>query len=357
MAFARPSLVELLNRARADITDAMELAITIPRRSVEDMLARALAGLAHGLHGHLAWVAEQILPDRATAPFVLRWGALLGLSLRAPTKAVGVVHFNSPTDLELPLGTLMRSDAGIEYEVVGTFAPGGELSIAVVQAVEPGTAGNLESGELTLVSPVAGISSEGAVQFPGLTGGADQETIEQLRSRVVARLAQGNGCGAPGDYVAWALETPTTRVLRAWEFPERSGAGTVDVFVTVQATGEPDFVNPSTEQLEEIQAYLDSVAPVTVEVTAIAPTQQGVAVTFTSLTPDTEDVREAIEAELRSMFFRDSAPGETILLSHVREAISAAEGEVDFTISAPAGNTVASSTAHLPVLGTITWPT
>src|SRR5690606_12145142 len=147
--------------------------------------------------------------------------------------------------------------------------------------------------------------------------------------------AQGNGCGAPGDYVAWALETPTTRVLRAWEFPERSGAGTVDVFVTVLASGEPDFVNPSTEQLTEIQAYLDSVAPVTVDVTAIAPTQQSVDVTFTSLSPDTADVRAAIEAELQSMFFRDSAPGETILLSHVREAISAAEGEVDFAISAP----------------------
>src|SRR5690606_1497826 len=120
------------------------------------------------------------------------------------------------------------------------------------------------------------------------------ETIEELRARVLSRLAQGDGCGAPGDYVAWALATPTTRVLRAGEFPERSGAGTVDVFVTVQASGEPDFVNPSTEQLALIQSYLDEVAPVTVAVTAIAPTQQGVDVTITALSPDTADVRTAI---------------------------------------------------------------
>lgn len=355
MAFDRPSLAELISRVRADFESA--LTIEVVRRSVEDVLARVLSGLAHGLHGHLAWVAEQILPDRAEAEFVLRWAAMLGLEIRQATKAGGIVHFDSPGDVAIPLGTIMTSADGVEYEVIVAAAPGGELSIAAVQAVEPGSAGNLASGTLTLQTPVSGVDSEGTIQFPGLAGGADLETIEELRARVLARLAQGDGCGAPGDYEAWALATPTTRVLRAWEDPLRSGAGTVDVFVTVLASGEPDFVNPSTEQLALIQAYLDSVAPVTVDVTAIAPTQQAVAVTFTALTPDNAAVRAAIESELRSMFFRDSAPGATILLSRVREAISSAEGESDFTISAPAGNTVASSDAHLPVLGTITWPT
>lgn len=361
MAFDRPSLSDLITRVRADFESA--LSIELIRRSVEDVLARVLAGLTHGLHGHLAWVAEQILPDRAEAEFVLRWAAMLGLELRQPTKAGGIVHFDSPGDVEIPLGTIMTSPDGIEYEVIVAAAPGGGVSIAAVQALEAGAEGNLEAlgpplPIFTLSTPVSGVDSEGELQFPGMSGGADLETIEELRVRVLSRLAQGDGCGAPGDYVAWALATPTTRVHRAWEFPERSGAGTVDVFVTVLASGEPDeFVNPSTEQLALIQAYLDSKAPVTVDVTAIAPTQQAVDITITALSPDTADVRAAIEAELRSMFFRDSAPDGTILLSHIREAISAAEGELDFTMTVPSGNVAASSDAHIPVLGTITWPT
>lgn len=360
MAFERPSLAALLARVRADFESA--LSIELIRRSVEDVLARVLAGLTHGLHGHLAWVAEQILPDRAEAEFVLRWAAMLGLSLRQPTKAGGVVYFDSPGDVVIPLGTRCTNEDGLEYEVVLAVAPGGGVSIAGVQAVEAGSEWNVEATGaplpvFTLSTPVSGVDSEGELQIPGATGGADLETVEELRVRVLARLAQGDGCGAPGDYVAWALETPTTRVLRAWEYPERSGAGTVDVFVTVLAAGGVDeFVNPSTEQLAEIQDYLDSKAPVTVDVTAIAPTQQAVDITITALSPDTAAVRAAIEAELMSMFFRDSEPGATILLSHIREAISAAEGEADFTMSVPSGNVVASSDAHLPVLGTVTWP-
>jgi uncharacterized phage protein gp47/JayE len=54
------------------------------------------------------------------------------------------------------------------------------------------------------------------------------------------------------------------------------------------------------------------------------------------------------------MLLRDAEPGGTILISHIREAISIAAGEVDHVLSAPAAN-VTHASGQLATFGAITW--
>jgi uncharacterized phage protein gp47/JayE len=72
------------------------------------------------------------------------------------------------------------------------------------------------------------------------------------------------------------------------------------------------------------------------------------------LTADTTAIRAAVSAELTDLFVREGTPAGTILLSHIREAISQAAGETDHILTVPSANVVMGAGA-IPVLGTVTW--
>jgi len=58
------------------------------------------------------------------------------------------------------------------------------------------------------------------------------------------------------------------------------------------------------------------------------------------LSPDTSAVRAAVQAQLRDLHNREAGLGDTLLQSHIREAISSAAGEYDHQLIAPVGNVV-----------------
>ena len=65
-------------------------------------------------------------------------------------------------------------------------------------------------------------------------------------------------------------------------------------------------------------------------------------------------VKAAVEAELTDLLRREAEPSGTILLSHIREAVSIAAGETNYTMTAPAAD-VTHTTAQMATMGTITW--
>src|SRR3546814_9357991 len=110
---------------------------------------------------------------------------------------------------------------------------------------------------------------------------------------------------------------------------------------------------PLPADVDAVADYLDALRPVTAEVVVFAPTAHAVDFTITA-TPATVAVKAAIEAELRDLLQREGEPGGTILLTHIREAISIAAGETDHVLVSPVANVVAAA-GHLPVFGAITW--
>lgn len=358
MPFARPTLKTLIDRFRADLRTHTEGGDALLRRSVEKVLDKAVPGLTHGLHGHLAWVARQLLPDRSEGEQVLRWGTMLGMSLRPATKAVCDEAQFTSDGTTIPVGALMQRADGIRYLVTAQSVTAGVVSVEL-EAEEPGADGNADTGTpLTLVSPIAGVDSEGSVTHAdGIHDGTDVEDIEAFRTRVLQRLGQTPRGGGPGDYERWALQV--AGVTRAWETPRVNGAGTVGVqFVTDDEPGGPI---PSGAKVTEVTEHIAGLAPVTVG-RAIDGAYVGVVVTAPTahaidpeiqLTPDTTAVRDAVEAELLDFLRREAEPGVEIPLSRFQEAISRAEGEESHVLVSPAS--IAPAAGALPVLGTITW--
>jgi uncharacterized phage protein gp47/JayE len=344
MPFETPTLPTLISRTAAD------LASESLRKSDAQVLARALSGAAYGLYGYLDWISKQILPDTADETTIERQ-ALLRLETPriAARSASGSATFRAASGAVLDADQVMQTSDGRQYRVVQAVTTTSGTNVASLEAVDGGALGNAAAAlTLTLVQPVLGVDDTFTVLAPGLTGGTDQESIESLRARVIRSYQVIPHGGDADDYVTWALEC--AGVTRAWTVKNYMGPGTVGVFFV--RDGDTDIL-PDANEVTIVQAYLESKAPVTAEVFALAPTLKPVNYTI-KLTPDTTVVRTAVIGELADLHEREAGLGQSLLVSHVREAVSSAEGEMDNTIVSPAAD-VSAKPNELLTVGAVTW--
>lgn len=349
MPFERPSLADLIDRAVADIETRLPGTDARLRRSNLNVLARVHAGAVHQLYGHLDYLAKQLMVDTAEGVYLERYSSMWG-RLRLPAAfAEGNVTFTGANGTVIPTGTeLQRGDEQAYTTAADATIAAGAATVAVVASVA-GAAGNAEAGvALQMTTPVAGVNSAVTVAAGGLSEGADEERDNALRARVLRRIRQLPNGGSKADYVTWALEVPG--VTRAWCYPGELGPGTVTVrFVR---DNDASFI-PDAGEVAAVQAYIEELRPVTANVTVVAPV--AVAMNFNiTLVPNTAAVRAAVEAELRDVLRREAEPAGTILVTHLREAISVAVGEMNHILNAPAAD-VAHTTGQIATPGTFTW--
>ncbi|MBC3491892.1 baseplate J/gp47 family protein, partial [Pseudomonas taiwanensis] len=114
------------------------------------------------------------------------------------------------------------------------------------------------------------------------------------------------------------------------------GPGTVGVFFM---RDEDDNPVPDAGEVAEVKAYIEERRPVTAEVYVQAPVIVPVVYQI-RLDPDTTIVRNAVEAQLADLHKREAGLGETLLISHMREAISGSKGERDHELVSPAADVV-----------------
>jgi len=151
----------------------------------------------------------------------------------------------------------------------------------------------------------------GSATVVTLDGGIDEETDDELRFRVLARIRQPPQGGAAHDYVIWALAVPGC--TRAWVSPLEMGIGTVTVRVLFDDLRADDDGWPQLTDLLAVTNYLDTVRPVAVkDFWVLAPIKQRIDVLIRIMDPDTTEIRAAVEANLRTMLFERAAPGQTI---------------------------------------------
>jgi len=344
MPFETPSLPVLVDRTQSDLTsDAL-------RRSDAQVLARTLAGTAYGLYGYLDWIAEQILPDRADEETLERIAQMRLAQPRKPAQsAEGSVSFQAAAGAVLDADVVLQADDGRSYRVTAGVTTVAGPNTTTIAAVDAGTLGNADAGlSLTLVQPVSGVTNAFTVLAPGLIGGIAEESVEALRARVVRSYRVIPHGGSADDYETWALEVPG--VTRAWCRGNYLGPGTVGLFLMRDLDLDPV---PSPEQLAEVWAYIEPLRPVTAELYVLAPVRVPVAYSIHPV-PDTTAVRAAITANLIDLHDREAGLGSTLLISHIREAISGAAGETDHTLTLPAANVTAAAN-QLLTFGGITW--
>lgn len=345
MAFDRPTLRELITQMTTDAE--REAGAKQLRQSNLRVLPKVFAYACHGLYGFITWILKQLFPDTAEKQFLERQASIQGIYRRAASKATGTLTVSYTEGATLPVGTIFMADDQTRYET--TAEPEVGSYTVPVQCMETGTIGNREASQTyTLVSPVVGVDAEAVGSE--MAGGAEAESDESLRKRLLFRLQNPPRGGAKEDYIAWAEEVPG--VTRAWCFPKEQGIGTVVVRFATDGMTEDGI--PTSGMVQIVSDYIAEVAPVTATPYVVAPVAKPVNFRIKDLIPDSESVRAQVEAELKSLFIKEAHPGEALKLTHIQQAISSAAGEEDYELLEPTADVPADST-QLLVVGEVTY--
>lgn len=359
MPFTRPTLPELITRIGADIDSRLAGSDSRLRRSNTRVLAIADAGVAHGLHGHLAWIARQKFATTADDEALVAEGQEYGLAKKPADFARGTLTAAGINGSVIADGTLWQRADGREYRVdADATIAAGTAAVSVV-ALEAGADGNTDAGvTLTLVNSLEGVEPAAPVAAPGLLMGADIEGTEAFRTRLLERKRKKPAGGNKYDYVAWAKAI--TGVADAWPVPRGQGPGTVDLLILADPEITGDVI-PTAELCATVRAAIVDICPNDVKYLRVLPPTPRPLDFSLSVTPDTAAVRVQVAAEFADLVARSAEPAPrlaeptvTIPLSQINEAISLAAGETDHAVTAPAAD-VAITAYELPVMGVITW--
>jgi uncharacterized phage protein gp47/JayE len=360
MPIVVPDLSTTSKSVASAISTRLPGADSTPPRSVLGVLAKVLSGGVDGLYGAIQTVAAEIIYDTASGDYLARWAAIWGLARQAPVPATGTVVFTG-NNVTVPQGTVLARADGLQYILAAAVTLIGGAGSGTVTCASAGAVTNTAAGgTLGLTSPVAGVASTVTVGSGGLSAGADLEGDESLLARLLLRIQQTPQGGSAADYEEWALGV--NGVTRAWIYQGWQGAGTVGVTFMMDKRSNPV---PQTADVAAVQAAINAVRPVAAPTFVFAPTP--VPLNFTiHLNPSSTAVQAAVTAQLSSLIANQCTPGGTSLingqpvaggllyLSHIWAAISAAAGEVDFTLIGPTANVTVPS-GSITTMGTVSW--
>jgi uncharacterized phage protein gp47/JayE len=347
---SRPTLQTLVNRITTDVQNAVGFATPLLPNSVLRVLAKVFAGSVHMLYGYIQYFSKQIFPDTAESAYLSEWASIWGITRQPASYAECVLTVTGIDGSDVPAGTLWIDPAnGIEYASNADVVIAGATAITVT-ATTSGSAGTPAAGDtMSLVNPVAGVDAASIVSNAGIVPGEDTETDAALLTRLLARIQTPPQGGAATDYVAWARTI--SGVTRAWAYGGMFGPGTVGVtFVMDDQVGSPI---PAGGTVAEVQAYINTVRPVTATVTVFAPTALPINFTI-HLDTSTADAQTAIEAGLAAYISDAGYPGQTLLLTQLAAIVAENASGSDFVMTVPAAN-VPVGQSYMAVMGAITW--
>jgi len=349
--FNRPTLPQLITTIRSDIQTRLAADSTLAalRRTDAEVYGRVQAAAVHTVYGYIDYLARNLLPDLADEDWLKRHGNMKRAPRKAATTAAGFVRWDVSTNgIVVPAGVTIQRDDLVTFTTSAAAASsGGVLRVPVVCDVT-GASGNTDDGlAMRLTSPITGLPSAGVAD--SIQGGADIEDLELWRSRIIERWYWPPQGGADTDYEVWAKEVPG--ITRAWTYRHWLGRGTVGVMVA-----NSDLINPIPDAatVAAAQAHIEPLAPVAgADVLVFVPTPHVVDFNI-RLNPDTEEVRYAVIAELRSLMLRDGIPEGLLKISRISEAISIATGEYSHTLVTPAAD-IAIGKGEIGVVGDVSW--
>jgi uncharacterized phage protein gp47/JayE len=339
MAFAIPDIKAVVQRARNGFRAEMPGTDAWIWPNNVYVTAKVIGGAVWEVFGRLKWMDRQRFALTAEGYELERHGLDYGIARKPASYAQGNLVVVADTwPLNIPVGTVFSRGDGVTYTSTQAREVGKYSLSALVPVVcdTSGRTGNTVYGApFASAGGLAGIESI-AVDEYGLGQGADIETDDQLRTRILHRKRYPPHGGAEYDYVAWGLELPG--VTRVFPAGNAYGRGTVGVWFLMDETYLAGIPQPV--DVAAVQQHIDAVAPVTANVIVQAPTADCIDIVVKGLSPDTQEVRESVAAELQSLFRRMAQPGLpqnpfTLYRSQLWQAVSNATGELHHEIAAP----------------------
>lgn len=319
---------------------------------LHDAIAPVASEIDMFTDGYLPAVMDSVMPDTALLTDLDRIAEAYGLARHPATLATGQVTFTGTEGTVIAAGTLVASESGHTFQTLAEAAipAGGSVSVGI-SAVESGAAYNLPTGSITqLTLPLVGMDT--VSNALATTGGADIESDELLRDRVLMRIRLPSASGCVADYVRWAREVPG--VAAASCVPLWNGAGTVKVVIA--GTG----MTPTSPEIQTaVAAYIETVRPIgaSVTVTSVTSLTVNIAATLVLRSGYTLlGVQSAVEAALAAAIAENEFEALTLPISRIGAALLDVPGIADYsglTLNGSAAN-VALTSEQVPVMGTVT---
>ena len=363
MPWTTPTLAGVRSLVRDMIRGSLPGADASVPNSVLRVLSDSQGALCHLTLQYLDWLALQLLPDTAEGEWLDRHGNIWLVNAdgttgrKLATLATGSADLTGIGGTVVPQATqLASSGSGNEatYETTAAITlstPDGTPTPAPIRALDPGSAGNLPTdAPLWVVNAPPGVDTNAIVGATPLEGGTDEETDDELRARVLARIRQPPMGGDETDYEQWALAVPG--VTRAWAAQEM-GIGTVTIRFMMDDLRANLGGFPTAFDIQQVSNYLATVRPVTAkDYFVVAPIPRRVDVYIQNLNPDSTSMRAAIQVSLQQMLIERAAPGQTIYAAWKYQAIMNTAGVESFDLRYSTDDTMPSP-GHMAVLGDI----
>lgn len=361
MSLNTPTTQEISDNIVAQMSVSLGQSIPLLPKSFIRVLAKVLAGVFVILYKYGGFVAQQQFVRTASASAtefngvkvipLVEWGRQVGVgdpiaATRAELLVTVTVTNQTGT---LPSGSqLINSTTGVTYITIGAVALNAPTVQATIRAVADqsggdgsGVQGNMSPGQtLSFANPLANVARTVTVVSQSVTG-ADAETTDAYRQRVLDRFQQRPQGGAYADYRAWATEV--AGIANAYPYTS-SLPGQVDVYV--ESATEVDGI-PTPAQLQDVadsiefdQSGLASRRPANAFVNVKPITRSGFDVVVTGLSVANQPAVEATIEQALEEYFLSREPfidGLSVLPRLDRITQSGIGGVVDDIVSAAGG--------------------
>lgn len=357
MALSIPSLDSLAKavraafRAEADGVDAE----VWPNNAT--IAAKVFGQGVFGAFLRLRWLYDQIFASTATGRHLDRHAYEVGLARKSAKWAAGYVTCQGLAGETVPAGRrfIRESDGRVFVTTAAVEIPSSGSVLLTVQAEAPGYLYNAVAGAvLAREGAYDELTSDATVATGGLADGANAESDDDLRERVLDVKRNPPMGGAVHDYRRWAWSVTGVRKVFASRYDDDGSR----IAVVVLGQGRGTTALPSPTLIAAVQDVIDEERPLAAKVTVTAPVAKVINVTIAALDPASTAVRDEIARELDDLFYERA----TVVLpddlpsfprAWLESAIDNAAGEVRHTLVAPAGD-VALSVGDYPILGTVT---
>lgn len=265
-----PTTQQVANNVIGQLQTAISQTIPLLPKSFSRVLAKVIAAVYIVLYKYAGFSLLQQFVSSASfeetevngniiRPLV-EWGRLVGVG--DPLAATQAQLTLSVTVLNqvgsLPGGTqLLYAPTGVVYLTTAAVPLSAPTVVVTARASSDpnngdgsGTVGNLEPGQvLQFASSPPNVATNATVTGSAVVG-AEGETEDAYRARVLRRCQRRPQGGAYADYQAWGTEVAGIRNV----FPYTGAPGQVDVYVEAEAG--PDGI-PSAPQLAAVLASIE----------------------------------------------------------------------------------------------------
>ena len=360
----RKTAKEIADTIIAQLEQSLNQTIKLLPKAFNRVLAKVLGGVFVSLYQFAGFILLQMFVKTASneeftvggipiTPLKL-WGQLVGIFQKDGEQAEYQCSVNVITLGEtLPSGTqVVNPDTELLYLTIGDVLLDSPVTAVPIRAVESNAASNLDLSVtnviLSFVSAPAYVEKD-LVAFLEDVEGADPETTEDFRERILDRFAARPQGGAYADYRVWGEEVDGVANIYPYSGGTQptSGSGQVDVYV--ESENDPDGI-PTQTLLDEVkdaieldEAGLATRRPVNAYVNTYPISRETVDVIVSGLnTPDVGGTQQAIYDGLVGYFLGREPFIDGLSVPPRKDNITNSEvGGVVGRIAASKGGTVA----------------